>query len=352
MSAQASQGTSENPARFRPDLRIQSDLADPDLVEIEDPRNGARYQFDRQTLALFRAFDGARDCPRIAADFNARFGTSLSSEEVARFRDEALASGLIEYATEPAQSARPRGRAAQTSGREGAHPDETLDDDEARGDERWTLINPAPVFAALARALAPVRLLFLLLSLSLIGLVPLALYTLFDNQALMHQDLAWLGTSTSYFGRLLFSLLLINLLRCLVQGTLIAHFGGEARAFGIRLRFGIIPRFFIDKSAIRDFNRRAKLWTWGANLLFRLVLVAAGALIWISLRDSASSLALNALVLAHAGLIGFVLVCLPIRASDGYRWFMTWRRLPLGTLKLALHILGARLRGKPLPTSI
>lgn len=326
--------------RFRQDLRIHepgSGSTD-STVEIEDPRTGERYAFDPHSLALFRAFDGVRDCASIAAEFNARFGTQLEVTDVERFRDEALASGLIEAVAD------------HWSAPKGA--DSLPDDDGPRGDERWTLFNPDPLFLALARTLTPVRLFFRLLVLSLVVLVPLALYTLFENQALMQQDLARIGQSRSYFGRLLFSLVLINLLRCLVQGTLIAYYQGQVHAFGIRLRFGIIPRFFIDKSAIRDFNRSAQLWTWGANLLFRLVLVVAGTVLWFSLRDQGSALATHALVLTHAALISFLLVSLPLRASDGYRWLMTWRRMPLTTMKLALHILGARVRGNPIPTSV
>lgn len=325
--------------RFRQDLRIhERDNSTTDaVVEIEDPGTGARYAFDPQSLALFRAFDGIRDCAHITADFNARFGTRLAEEDVERFRDEALAKGLITY-TKTSEATEP--------------PDPRPDDDGSRDEERWTLFNPNSLFVKVADTLAPARILFRLLALSLVALVPLALYILFDNQALMQQDLARIGQSRSYFGRLIFSMLLINLLRCLVQGTLIAYYEGQVRAFGIRLRFGIIPRFFIDKSAISDFRRSAQLWTWGANLLFRLVLVVAGTLLWITLRANGSSLAINALVLTHAALIGFLLVSLPLRASDGYRWLMTWRRLPLSTLKLALLVLGARLRGKPLPTSI
>ena len=344
--------------RFRQDLHIrrQSSASPDGVVEIEDPVDGTRYEFDAQTLALFRAFDGQRDCADIAADFNTRFGTHLTVDEVEHFRDEALANGLIERATaHPSSSPRHdqrRSMAATSAGRTDADLGDGLDAGGSRGDEAWSLFDPAVFFDALASTLAVLRPVWLLLLWSLVALAPLALYTLFDNQLLMQQDLARLDQSRSYLGRLLFSLLLINLLRCLVQGTLIAHYGGKTRAFGIRLRFGIIPRFFIDKSAIRDFQRSAKLWTWGSNLLFRLVLIVFGALGWQVLRDSGSPLAINALILAHAALIGLLLVCLPVRASDGYRWFMTWRNLPLTTLKLALLVLSARLRGRPLPTSI
>lgn len=342
--------------RFRRDLRIRRhpSATTDDPVEIEDPIDGALYAFDAQTLALFRAFDGRRDCAAIAADFNARFGTQLSLDEVERFRDEALANGLIELVAEPelTNGDQPQTTLTTRTVKTGRASDDGLDDDRPTRDEAWTLFDPAPLLGSLARTLTTLRPVFLLLVVSLIGLVPLALYTLFDNQSFMQQDLARLDASSSYLGRLLFSLLLINLLRCLVQGVMIAHYGGQSRAFGIRLRFGILPRFFIDKSAIRDFQRSAQLWTWGSNLLFRLVLAVIGAVGWYSLRSSGSSLAINLLVLAHAALIGFLLVCLPLRASDGYRWLMTWRRLPLTTLKLALIVLGARLRGRPLPTSI
>jgi multidrug resistance efflux pump len=360
--------------RFRDDLHVRPREGRDGSAgyDIQDPRTGARYEFDEQTLALLQSFDGQSDDASIQAEFNRRFGTRLTTADIAAFRDQAADNGLLTAPAAPANNPLP-GKQGRTKAREDSptratppdaapspavnpapQEDATEDpfDDAPTSEDRWVLFNPSGFFTGLARALRPLRWGFVLATWSLVGLVPLALYTLFDNQAAMNLDLARLGQSMSYFARLLFGLLLLNLLRCLIQGTLIAYYGGAVRRFGIRLRFGIIPRFFIDKRAIGDFNRHAKLWTWGANLLFRLLLFALATLTWYLLRASGSSLAINAIVISHAALITFLLLSLPLRPSDGYRWLMTVLGLPLGTLKLALHVLTSRLTRKPLPTSI
>lgn len=327
-------------ARLRRDLRVRAQPQGG--CEIETPQ-GERYAFDPQTFALLQLFDGERDCQTIAAEFNARFGTSLAPEEIKRFCHEALDNGLIEL----------QGSLTEGLNAELAREPPESDEDEGQGsDSRWVLFDPMPLLSWLARHTAPFRLLFQAFVFSLVVLVPLALYTLFDNQALMELDLAQLRQAYPYFWRLLLGLLAINLLRCLVQGTLIAYYGGKVRSFGIRLRFGIIPRFFIDKGAITDLKPEARLWVWGSNLLLRLGLIVVGSLGWFIWRPIHLDLALHALILAHAALIGLLLVSLPLRNSDGYRLLMTWRGLPLTTLKLAGFVIYARLRNRPLPTSI
>ncbi len=327
-------------ARLRRDLRVHTQPGG--AIEIVTPQ-GERYAFDPQSFALLQLFDGQRDCQSIAAAFNARFDTQLAVEEIERFLEEAFANGLVEYL--PASGLANRQSASDRQQSES-------DSEETDEDERWVLFDPMPLFSWLSHRVAPWRLPFQGLTLSLGVLVPLAFYTLFENQILMEQDLAKLQQVSSYFWRLLLSLFVINLARCLIQGILIAYYGGKSQAFGIRLRFGVIPRFFIDRHAVLDLKREARLWIWGSNLVLRLVLIAGGTLGWFIWRTSHLNLALHALILAHAGLIGLILVSLPVRNSDGYRWLMTWRGLPLTTLKLAGYVLYARLRNQPLPTSI
>ncbi|MBK1649998.1 HlyD family secretion protein [Rhabdochromatium marinum] len=365
---------STNPApRLRQDLLVSPHHdGDPEAgVQIQDPDTGDCYEFDAQTYKLLQAFDGTTSCAAIATSFNASFNTSLSTEDVEAFRDSALNSRLIEYpshlsdqsatptvAKHPAPSAINAAQQAEVKTQTESESElnatavAETSEDSAAADTRWVLGNPTGFFTGLAHVLRPLRWAFLLGNWSLVFLVPLALYTLFDNQLQMSQDLARLGQSMSYFGRLVFSLVLINLLRCLVQGTLIAYYGGTVHSFGLRLRFGIIPRFFIDKRAIGDFNRSAQLWCWGSNLLFRLVLFSAATLGWYLLRDSGRSLAIHAIVVSHAALLTFLLLSVPLRPSDGYRWMMTLLRQPLSTLKLALMVLRARITGQPLPSSL
>ncbi len=348
------------PSRIRRDLEISypNGPLDDSRVVVKHPLTGERFEFDAHAMHLVRALDGRMSVGRIVTSFNARFDAEICSDDVYRFIAQAGEMGLLES---PAHdfSGQDDGFATSIDTEvNGEHRAEAAADaDETfrklRDDPyRWPLVDPSGLFTVLNAALSPLRLFWLAALIALIPALPLALLTVLQNQHLLWLDLAAVGQSRSYFARLVFSLFAFNLLRCLIQGTLIAHYGGAARAFGIRLRFGIIPRFFIDKSAIRKFDRHAKLWTYGSNPLFRVALIVIGAFTWFIFRGSGTQLAANAIVLTHAALISLLLVCLPVRASDGYRWLMTYFRLPLTTMKLAVLTLSAQVTRRQLPTSV
>ncbi|MEA3276092.1 MAG: PqqD family protein, partial [Pseudomonadota bacterium] len=358
----ASAGPDTAALRFRQDLTITQKPrgAQGKMFVVKDPRSGEHYEFDEHAFFLCQSFDGVSTPEQIVTRFNSFFGESITTEDVARFFQQALEMGLLESTGRPGRRTLPVARGDRRSAealtdaeREDGGEADSFEDTGGKDDKyRWTLTNPSRVYALLNRITKPFRLFFLFLTYGLFVGIPLALITFLDNQYAMSQDLSQLGEPRSYLGRLVFSLLLINFGRCVVQGTVCTYYGGTVRKFGIKLRFGIIPRFFIDKSAIKKFDRNAKLWTYGSNLLFRLVLVVIGVFTWYLFRGTGTQLAVSAIIVAHAALISFILVCLPIRASDGYRWLVTFFRLPLSLIKLAIRTLVATVTRKPLPTSI
>lgn len=348
--------------RFRKDLSItrQQSTSAGRVYVITDPKSGEHYEFDEQAFFLFQSLDGILSATELVSRFNVFFGKSTTIEELFAFLQQASETGLLEDCSDFAHGsanelfsdddsdleATPTGkrdlRASAQSNKSRVDPDKY----------RWTLFDPQRIFHILEKITRPFRVFFLLLSYSLFVGLPLALFTFFDNQHLMSRDLALLGESRSYFGRLIFTLLTLNVLRCLIQGTVCTYYGGTVRRFGIRLRFGIIPRFFVDKSSITKFDRGAKLWSWGSNLLFRLVLIVVGVLTWYVTRGSGTELSVNAIILCHAALISFILISLPFRAADGYRWMVTYFRLPLTLFKMALGTLVSTVTGRQLPTTV
>ena len=341
--------------RFRQDLAVTPRDRGPrgKVFVVRDPDTGEQYEVDEQAYFLCQSFDGHTTPEEIVERFNRFFGREMTVGELAGFARQALASGLLRPGTAGDLPGRGRQRRNRPVVEAGDMEEEAGEDEGGRVDPyKWSLFDPGDLFATLARWTRPFRPLVLFLVYSLVVTVPLAVISFFDNEALMRSDLALLGESRSYFGRLIFSLVVINLMRCVIQGTVCAHYGGTVRKFGIKLRFGLIPRFFIDKSAIKKFDRSARLWTYGSNPLFRLVLVVAGVGMWHLSHGTGTRLAADALVLTHAALISFLLVCLPLRASDGYRWMVTYFRLPLSLLRLAVMAVLSLFTRKPLPSSI
>jgi multidrug resistance efflux pump len=354
--------TAEMPfPRFRNDLSIEEKEAGllGKVFSVYDPLSGERFEFDERTFFLCESFDGLTPPEQIARNFRACFDSTISVRDLLQVFNELLAIGLLTgtdsasiaafrgHTDNPIARAMPPGAAAGAS----AAPDED-DGRDGPKEYRWPLFDPGTLFGFLNGALTPLRFLFLLLVYSLVVTLPVALFLFFDNQLLLSQDMARLGDARSYFGRLVFTLFSISLVRCIIQGTVITHFGGRVKAFGILLRFGIIPRFYIDKSAIRRFDRHAKLWSFGSNLLFRMVFIVIGVFTWYFVRGTGSELAIHAIVITQVSMITLILLCLPVRASDGYRWLVTFFRLPSNLIKLALMALTSALTGRQLPTSI
>jgi putative peptide zinc metalloprotease protein len=347
--------------RFRDDLAIREKDAGNSrkVFSVYDPISGERFEFDEHTFFLCESFDGYASPEQIAQNFSQRFGRSITIENLLQVFDELLAIGLLSMA-DAASVAAFRGETAASRAQplaRGASGEVTEvrdrdDDGEDAREYRWPLFDPGAIYDVLVSAVRPIRLLFLLAVYSLVVALPVALFIFFDNDLQISQDLARLRDARSYLGRLIFSLFTLNLLRCVIQGTVISWYGGRVKTFGIRLRFGIIPRFYIDKSAIRHFERRAKLWSYGSNLLFRMVVIVLGVFTWYFTRGSGSQLAIYAIILTQAALITLILLSLPLRAADGYRWMVTYFRLPPNLIKMAVMVLISTFTGKQLPTSI
>jgi hypothetical protein len=214
------------------------------------------------------------------------------------------------------------------------------------------LFNPDHLFGVLApifRRLRPLAPLFI--AVLIIGL-PVALYLFFTCADAYRHDLHRFRGGFSYLGVLLVHLLTVNLLRCFVQGLVCAGYRAPVPEFGIRLRFGVLPRFYIDKRAVRNLERRAKMWVYATSPLLRLVLITIGMLLWAQFRDTGSPLATIGAWAAHAGFIGLLFVSIPLWKSDGYNWLAALLglhpRFREHSLKALLH---AFLR-RPLPAEV
>lgn len=214
------------------------------------------------------------------------------------------------------------------------------------------LFNPESLFGALApffcrlRPVAPVFIAALVIGL------PVALYLFCTHTDAYRHDLHRFRGGFSYLGLLLAHLLTVNLLRCVVQGIVCAGYRAPVPEFGIRLRFGVLPRFYIDKRAVRNLERRAKMWIYATSPLLRLVLITVGMLLWAQFRDTGSSLATLGAWAAHAGFIGLLFVSIPLWKSDGYNWLAALLGLHPRFREHSLRTLFHALLRRPLPAEV
>ena len=192
---------------------------------------------------------------------------------------------------------------------------------------RWALCNPEPVFARCAPAVRKLRpLLPILIGALLVG-APLGLYLFFAHPASFRRDLHHYRGHVPYLTILLINLLTVNLLRCVVQGLVCAAYNVPVPEFGIRMRFGVLPRFYIDKSRVENIARSSRLWIYATSPLLRLALIAIGFPLWAQFRGSDSLLSIIGAWTGHAGLMGLLFVTIPLWQSDGYNWLAAYLNL-------------------------
>jgi multidrug efflux pump subunit AcrA (membrane-fusion protein) len=350
-------------ARLREDISItQKYRADNQSKTylLKNLGSGETFEFGEEEFFLCQALDGISTAEQVIDKFNNFFGKSLTEEDLSEFIAQIEELGLIEFPSESelnyvlieTNNLINSTLLSREDWEEDLQQEQLRQSNKKPTKDHWCLFNPAKIFCSLVILLKPFRFLFIGLVWFLIPAVPIAGFTFLENQTLLFQDIALLKTPLSYFGSLLFSLILVNLFSRIALGIVSTYYGTEVKEFGIRLKFGIIPRFYIDKSGIKRLDRQGKLWTYGTSILFRLFLFTLGVYIWYWFRGTGTQLSIWGISVAQAGLIGLLLVCLPIRTSDGYRWFVLFFNLPPSILQRAIQVLLMTLKGQSLPTSI
>lgn len=210
--------------------------------------------------------------------------------------------------------------------------------------------NPARVFRLLADVLAPLRpLRFLILPLGVI-----AGYSALFNMHVLEAHMARIALTMSFVQSLVLSMLTANLLGKTAQGIAMARHNADTDEFGIRLAFGVVPKFYILKGPIADLGFAAQRDCYAAPLKFRLWMMIMGLLIWATLWRSGSGVADVALALGLAGLSSFLFTANPLLPADGYCWLTAWLerpRLRQDGLKILRMVLTFRRMPPSLPRS-
>jgi multidrug resistance efflux pump len=345
-----------------PAFRLRTDVR---FSEREDAKTGGKrfyvkvsgsgdvFEFGAEEYFLLRRLDGVTSYDAVMKAFNASFGFAIAERQFAEFLRELARAGLIERIgvgpTErpaPSETAsvgsnrREAGRQRRTN-RESDPPPET------NKPYRWRLFNPDRLFRGLAWLFYPVRYLLWMLvpALMMAGLI------LFHRQAMFAEDLALFRNLVAAVPHFLFSLFFVNLFSRLAQGSVARGFGAPMHDFGIRLGFGIIPRFYVDKSTIRQLSRRGQLWAYAAPLLMRLSLFAMGTFLWIGFRQSGTWLPVFMLLVGQMGLMSFLFTANPLWPADGYRWISIYLGRP-NLRRRALRLLGLKLKGEDVPQRV
>lgn len=187
--------------------------------------------------------------------------------------------------------------------------------------------NPEAVFRLMSDVLAPLRPLRPLRYLILPFGLAAAYGALFSGPEL-DAHITRIALTLSFAQSMVLSILTANLLGKTAQGVTMARLGADTNEFGIRLAFGVLPKFYILKGPIADLGFAGQRMCYAAPLLLRLWMFIAGMLIWVIIRRSGSGVGDVALALGLAGLSSFLFTANPLLPADGYRWLTAWLERP------------------------
>ena len=204
------------------------------------------------------------------------------------------------------------------------YPIEPDGGDPARPYFRFLLFDPNPPFAALARWFGFLR----HLRWPIVIAAVLACLVLIKHSYELGVDFPPTILYANGIPHCLFTLLTINLVRTLVMGSVIRHYGARMRFFSIDLRFGIWPRFHVDKRGMMLLKRTPQLWSHSSPFFVRLGFFGFGTLGWWWFRGNGSILSPFCLLLSQAGLIDLAISAQPFFKNETYAWICAYFEEP------------------------
>ena len=207
--------------------------------------------------------------------------------------------------------------------------------------------NPARLFRLLAEVFYPIRILRHLV----LPLVAIAGYGAAFNWYPYLENVSRIDSGLAFWQSMLIGAVFAGLFGKVTQGIVMGHYGADTDEIGIKLSFGVIPRFYIFKAPIRQLDYKSQRVCYSSSMLFRLSMFAIGILIWLMLRRTGSGLADAMLTIGSVNLATFLFTVNPLIPEDGYRWLSAFLERP----KLREHAfmaLGLVLTFKALPSSL
>ncbi|MBK9951388.1 MAG: efflux RND transporter periplasmic adaptor subunit [Candidatus Competibacteraceae bacterium] len=318
-------------SRLRPDLIVR-DVADAQgnhRYQVRNPATGEQFELGEEEWFLCRQLDETADPTTIQGLFASRFGFNISTEQLSGFYREMASLGLL---SAPVSQAGPDLSSVAEADREIAEPESPTSSDgrpapskERLGQRyRWEFFKAGAFLAGAARRL---RWLHRIVWLLVPG-VPLALLVILHHQPRYLQELRSIDqVGFHLIVKLTVGLFLVNLTSKLLQGTVSAYYGGQVSGFGVRLAFGIIPRFFVGRG-VRRLARRERLWVYAVPLLVKLGFFVLGILVWQFNLHSSSRLGSYGFVLGHLALGEALFIINPLWRAEGYAWLTTYLDFP------------------------
>ena len=291
---------------------------------IRTPKNEV-LEFGQEEYALWRLLDGENSFADIQAKFAEQFGTHISRQQFDEFLTELTGCEIVE----PISPAALEERSALLAPAAGSVEPSALDREpeaEPQPAERVRRgVNPAPVLLALSWLGGPLRRFsWVLWPVVIVGVIGFGLQI-----ATAWREVLGLGPVTGLV-LLAIGLVVTGLVPRVVQACVAAFYGFPSESCRIALEPRLPPlQLRFDEAPFEALSARGITAVAAAPLLARLVLVAAGTLVWLADHASGNVLSGQAIVIGQLALLSFLISSSPLFRTDGRKWLLAALAEPL-----------------------
>ncbi|MEW6218672.1 MAG: HlyD family efflux transporter periplasmic adaptor subunit [Thermodesulfobacteriota bacterium] len=289
---------------------------------VRDPRSGELFDLGEEEIFLCQQLDGSRERAAVGAAFAERFGKPISDDSLGAFIRHLGSLGLLAQRT---------GEETLVGADEGTkhrlgNPDRLLTF--LKGQLGWCFssfgLGLVAALACLALGVAAAHGGDLLHELRMIG----------RQRIMVAVPLFWIfGIIPAAEG--------VKALACQVRG-------GHVHEICLVWVYRVIPHIYANLSDVFwVMDKKARLRVLRAGLIFRLVLISLGLLVWVNVAPGSTLRTFSALFVC-AAVINLVLEALPLLQRDGYLLFAAWTE-QRDLWYRARTLLKAQVLGRPQP---
>ncbi len=310
---------------LRSDILI-SPLQDKPGCELFDNREGKSYEFGENEHYLIEQLQSPYHIDEITARYRKRFTHEISEEDIKDFLELLEKWQLL---CDEEEDSLPLLKEGIVDAEERSHDinseDKSFQNQEMQQPNLWHLFNPQALFDFLNGLLIPVR--------KIIWLTPFIFFVgciaVMSNLDAFLADLSTAVSRFGVFGRVLFAAATVNLISQVLRGLVARYYHLTTPSIGLRLIFGLIPRFNVQiLPPDRKLSRAARLWLNSISTTIRLLLFGFAILLWVTTRSSGSFLSLVGVELALLSIVSLLLVANPLWRGDGINFLSVWLEIP------------------------
>lgn len=287
------------------------------IYSIQIPDSAATFQFGEEEFFLCQCLNGKFTIEQIINNFKQKFGVAIGEQDFNSFLTEINQFGLLSNYSFTDKNQVNKGSFINDNEDE----DDLFNDSNNNAIPHWSIIsNAEPFFANIVTILRPLLVIYPLSLWALIPVFIIALTLWFQQRLLIAESLNFghkIGSFLVMFG---LSLLLINLVTKVGRGIIANHYGAKVNDFGMLIRWGFVPRFYLKIKNINNLNKQRQLLVYSSPLYFRSFLFILGTFLWYFNLGNGNSLSAWGLLFAIMGLASFIQTAMPLRpASSGAR---------------------------------